>query len=321
MKNPQDTAHIAFVHEQDADASVGPNNNGGDTYGIQNPSIPEQPLGFSKRPSISAGRIDRCLSSGRPAFIGYLPFGFPTCADSVKACETLVRHGADFVEIGLPYTDPVMDGPVIQTACRIALQKGEHIADVFRAVQAVADAGGVPLIMGYWNLVFHYGVDRFASDLANAGGAGMVTPDLVPDEAGDWYEASQRYGLDRIFLVSPDSSEQRLKCVARNHRGFVYATSRMGVTGERDTLDSAPEHLVKRMHAAGAKRVCVGIGVSNAAQAQQVGSFADGVIVGSALVHTLLDDSGSNALPTGEGLDALAGKTEELADAVAHSRI
>ncbi len=203
-----------------------------------------QPLGLSRRPSPSEAMFDAFRAQDRPAFIGYMPYGFPDSETTHDALRTMVTHGVDAVEIGLPYTDPVMDGPVIQAASQVALDNGERIAGVFRAVETVANAGGVPLIMSYWNVVFHYGVERFARDLANAGGAGIITPDLIPDEAGEWIEASQRHGLDRIFLVSPDSSDARLANAARNARGFIYAASRMGVTGERDTLSSSPEVLV-----------------------------------------------------------------------------
>ncbi|HJE21570.1 MAG TPA: tryptophan synthase subunit alpha, partial [Bifidobacterium pullorum] len=236
------------------------------------------------------------------------------------ALRTMVTHGVDAVEIGLPYTDPVMDGPVIQAASQVALDNGERMAGVFRAVETVANAGGVPLIMSYWNVVFHYGVERFARDLENAGGAGIITPDLIPDEAGEWIEASERHGLDRIFLVSPDSSDERLANAALNARGFIYAASRMGVTGERDTLSSSPEVLVERTRRAGARNVCVGIGVSTPEQARTVGRYADGVIIGSALVHTLLDDTRRAARDVREGLDALAAKTESLAEGVHNAR-
>ena len=235
-----------------------------------------QPLGISHRPSPCRELFTRFKAQDKPAFIGYLPFGFPTMEQSLEAFATMVENGADIVEIGLPYSDPVMDGPVIQAASQIALNNGERIADVFKAVETVANAGGVPLIMSYWNLIYHYGVERFAADFANAGGAGLITPDLIPDEAGEWIEASDRHGLDRIFLVSPDSTDERLRVVCENARGFVYAASRMGVTGERSSLGTSPEDLVARTRKAGAENVCVGIGVSTAASgSMQTGSSLD----------------------------------------------
>ena len=279
-----------------------------------------QPLGISHRPSPAETMFNEFKSVDKPAFIGYLPYGFPCPDYSLEAFRTMVEHGVDAVEIGLPYSDPVMDGPVIQAASQIAIDNGERIADVFKAVETVANAGGVPLIMSYWNLIFHYGVERFARDFENAGGAGLITPDLIPDEAGEWIEASDRHGLDRVFLVSPDSTEERLKIVADNARGFVYAAARMGVTGERATIDASPEDLVARTRRAGASNVCVGIGVSTPEQGARVGAYADGVIVGSALVHTMLDESGKHAVDKSIGLRALAAKTEELAEGIHNAR-
>ncbi|MFT8536749.1 tryptophan synthase subunit alpha [Bifidobacterium aquikefiri] len=279
-----------------------------------------QPLGFTNAPSKTATRLQELADNNSPAFIGYLPYGFPNREYSLKAFETLVKHGVDIVEIGLPYSDPVMDGPVIQAASHIALDNGERIAGVFDAVETVAKAGGVPLIMSYWNLIFHYGVERFARDFSNAGGAGLITPDLIPDEAGEWIEASERYGLDRVFLVSPDSTAERLAIVANNARGFVYAASRMGVTGERTTISSSPELLVERTRQAGADHVCVGIGVSTPEQGSKVGSYADGVIVGSALVHQLLDNTGRHVKPEEQGLADLAQTTHDLAEAIHGAR-
>lgn len=279
-----------------------------------------QPLGISHKPSQTEALFDRLHGDDRAAFIGYLPYGFPNPDVSLDALNTMVEHGVDAVEIGLPYSDPVMDGPVIQAASQLALNNGESINGVFKAVETVANAGGVPLVMSYWNLIYHYGVERFARDFENAGGAGLITPDLIPDEAGEWIEASDRHGLDRVFLVSPDSSDARLASVAKNARGFVYAASRMGVTGERDTLSTSPEQLVERTRQAGAKHVCVGIGVSTAEQAAKVGSYADGVIVGSALVHTLLADDAKTARDSAEGLKLLAAKAEELAQGVRDAR-
>ena len=254
-----------------------------------------QPLGISHKPSKSGAMFTKFKAENKPAFIGYLPYGFPNPDVSLDAFRTMVEHGVDAVEIGLPYSDPVMDGPVIQAAASIALNNGETIKRVFEAVETVANAGGVPLIMSYWNLVYHYGVERFARDFENAGGAGLITPDLIP-------------------------STERLETVARNARGFVYAAARMGVTGERATIDASPELLVERTRQAGAENVCVGIGVSTAEQGAKVGSYADGVIVGSALVHTLLADDNKTARDPKEGLKLLAAKSEELAEGIHNAR-
>ena len=280
--------------------------------------------------SISAG-LDYASVGPEHAWlkdIGRVNYSWATDEEAMNAFRDLSQtegiipaiESSHAVEIGLPYSDPVMDGPVIQAAASIALNNGETIKRVFEAVETVANAGGVPLIMSYWNLVYHYGVERFARDFENAGGAGLITPDLIPDEAGEWIEASDRHGLDRIFLVSPDSSTERLETVARNARGFVYAAARMGVTGERATIDASPELLVERTRQAGAENVCVGIGVSTAEQGAKVGSYADGVIVGSALVHTLLADDNKTARDPKEGLKLLAAKSEELAEGIHNAR-
>lgn len=252
----------------------------------------------------------RCRAEGRAALIGYLPVGYPSVEGSLDAVRTLAEAGADIVEVGMPYSDPVMDGPVIQRAATEALAQGVHVDDVFRATAAVRDAGAVPVVMSYWNLVLRRGVDRYASDLAASGGAGMITPDLVPEEAGEWREASERHGLDRIFLVAPSSTPERISVVTDACSGFVYTASTMGVTGTRGSVGSAASELVARVRPTTDLPLCVGLGVSNRAQAAEVASFADGVIVGSALVSTLLDRSPE------EGLAALRALTEELAEGV-----
>jgi tryptophan synthase alpha chain len=205
-----------------------------------------------------------------------------------------VEGGADVIEIGVPYSDPGMDGPVIQQAVDVAVRAGVGMRDVLRAVEAVAAAGAVPVVMSYWNPIERYGVERFATDLAAAGGAGAITPDLIPDEAGEWLAASDRTGLDRVFLVAPSSTDARLRSTTAACRGFVYAASTMGVTGTRATVGDAAEKLVARTRAAAPElAVCVGLGVSNGGQAAEVASFADGVIVGSAYVRKLLDGRGA----------------------------
>ena len=253
-------------------------------------------------------------AQGRAALIGYLPVGFPDKATSIAAMETMVENGCDIIEVGVPYSDPVMDGPTVQRAATAALAGGTKVGDVFDAVGAVRAAGGPPLVMLYWNLVLRRGVERFADELAAAGGAGLITPDLIPDEAGDWITASDRTGLDRVFLVAPSSTSERLALVSEASRGFVYAASTMGVTGARATVGSTAEDLVTRTRAVSDIPVCVGVGVSTGEQAAEVGAFADGVIVGSALVATLLDTNPR------DGLAALARLTRELAAGVARGR-
>uniref|UniRef100_UPI0013580FE6 tryptophan synthase subunit alpha n=1 Tax=Agromyces humi TaxID=1766800 RepID=UPI0013580FE6 len=186
------------------------------------------------------------------ALIGYLPVGFPTLDESVEAAVALVENGVDVLELGLPYSDPVMDGPVIQAATQQALAGGFRLTHGFEAVRRITERTDAPvLIMTYWNPVVQYGVDRFADDLAAAGGAGLITPDLIPDEAADWIAASDRTGLDRVFLAAPTSTDARIRQAVEASRGFVYAVSTMGITGARTDVDQAARALVSRLAAAG----------------------------------------------------------------------
>lgn len=236
----------------------------------------------------TATAFERARAQRRAALVGYLPAGFPTVPEAVAAIRAMVQAGVDLVEVGLPYSDPVMDGPVIQHASQVALAGGVRTTDVLRTVEAVAGAGAPVVVMTYWNPVDRYGVDRFARDLAAAGGAGLITPDLIPDEATDWLAASDAHGLDRIFLVSPSSTDERLALSVAHCRGFVYATAVMGVTGARERTSQAAPKLVARVRSTGTDLpVGVGLGVRDGAQAATVGSYADAVIVGSALVHAL----------------------------------
>jgi len=230
-----------------------------------------------------------CRDEDRAALIGYLPVGYPDVPGSIAAMTVMVEAGVDIVEVGVPYSDPLIDGPVIQHAAEQALRSGTRVEDVFRATAAVHDTGAPALVMTYWNLVLRRGVERFAADLDDGGGSGMITPDLIPDEAAAWIEASDRHQLDRVFLVAPSSTPERLVRAASACRGFVYAASTMGVTGTRDAVGAAAGGLVERTREVTDLPVCVGLGVSNRAQAADVAGFADGVIVGSALVRALTD--------------------------------
>lgn len=249
--------------------------------------------------------FEACRAEGRAALIGYLPTGYPDVPKSISAMTALVESGCDIIEVGIPYSDPGMDGPTIAAATEAALRGGVRVRDSLSAVEAVSKAGGRAVVMTYWNLVLHYGVDAFARDLAAAGGLGMITPDLIPDEADEWLAVSDSHGLDRIFLVAPSSTPERLAATVNASRGFVYAASTMGVTGARDAVSDAAPALVQRVKAISDIAVGVGLGVRSGEQAAQIGAYADGVIVGSALVSALT-----------EGLPAVRALTEELAGGV-----
>ena len=246
-----------------------------------------------------------CRAEQRAALIGYLPAGYPDVQGSIDLYRTLVESGCDIIEVGIAYSDPVMDGPTIQAAAEEALRNGVRVRDVFTIVEQIAAAGGKSVVMSYWNPVLRYGVDAFARDLANAGGLGLITPNLIPEEADEWFAASTAHALDRIFLVAPSSTEERLAMTIDASSGFVYAASTMGVTGARDAVSSAAPELTARIRAHSDIPVGVGLGVRNGAQAAEIAAFADGVIVGSALVSA-----------AAEGLDAVAALTAELAQGV-----
>ena len=240
--------------------------------------------------SKSAAAIDKAKAAGRKALIAYLPAGYPNKQASIDAAIAVARNGADIIEMGIPYSDPVMDGAVIQAATTEALANGFRVADIFEIVAAItAETDAVVMVMTYWNPVMRLGVDEFARRLAEAGGAGLITPDLIPDEAAEWFAASDKYGLDRVFLVAPSSTPERVDMTVRATRGFVYAVSIMGVTGARSSVSSAAESVVAAAHAAGAERACVGLGVSQAKHVREIAAYADGVIVGTALVAALRD--------------------------------
>jgi tryptophan synthase alpha chain len=245
------------------------------------------------------------LPEGRSSLIGYLPAGFPTVEGSTALLKAMVDGGCDLVEVGVPYSDPVMDGPTIQAAADQALANGFRLRHVFEVVEAVSAAGGKAVVMSYWNPIYHYGVDKFSRDLAAAGGLGIITPDLVPDEASEWMAASQAHGLDRIFLVAPSSTEERIAMTATASSGFLYATSVMGVTGARDAVGSAAPELVRRVRAHTDLPIGVGLGVKSGAQAAELAAFADAVIVGSAFVTR-----------SAEGESGVAELAKELAEGV-----
>jgi tryptophan synthase alpha chain len=259
----------------------------------------------------TASAFEKVRAENRSALVGYLPAGYPDVPGAIEALEVMVDSGCDVIEIGLPYSDPVMDGPTIQAAAQRALEGGIRTTDVLRTVEAVAATGTPTLVMTYWNPVERYGVDRFAADLASAGGAGLITPDLTPDSADEWIAAADARDLDKVFLVAPSSTDQRLRYTAEACRGFIYATAVMGVTGARASTSELAGPLVARTRKVTDLPIGVGLGVSNGDQAAEVSSYADAVIVGSAFVRALLD-----ADDHAGGLKALAALTEDLAAGV-----
>jgi tryptophan synthase alpha chain len=260
-------------------------------------------------PTLAASRAE-----GRSALVGYLPAGFPTVDESAALARAMVDSGVDVVEIGLPYSDPVMDGPTIQAAAETALARGTRTRDVMAVVEAVA-VHAPTLVMTYWNPVERYGVERFAADLASAGGSGLITPDLVPEESAEWLQAADRHDLDRVFLVAPSSTSARLKTTTAACRGFVYATSVMGVTGARGETSAAAPALVARTREVTDLPIGVGLGVSDGAQAAEVAAYADAVIVGSAFVRAVQqadDDRSARAAVGRLAADLARGVRREL---------
>jgi tryptophan synthase alpha chain len=249
--------------------------------------------------------FEKAKADGRAALVGYLPAGFPDVDGSIAALKTMVAAGCDIIEVGLPYSDPVMDGPVIQAAVQQALERGFRVDDVFRVVEAVAATGTPTLVMTSWNPVERRGVDRFAQDLYDAGGAGLITPDVTPESAPEWIAAADARDLDKVFLVAPSSTDERIAMTTSSSRGFVYATGIMGVTGTTQATAAGVAPLIARTKATTDLPVGVGVGVSTRAQAADLAAYADGVIVGTAFVRALAD-----------GLPALSALTEDLASGV-----
>ena len=244
-------------------------------------------------------------TAGKGSLIGYFPAGYPTLDESVEAAIAMCKSGIDVLELGVPYSDPVMDGLVIQQATEVALENGFKLKQVFDAVAAITAAVDTPvLVMTYWNPVLSYGVDKFAKELAEVGGAGLITPDLIPDEASEWLTASDKYDLDRVFLAAPTSTSSRVKNASDLSRGFVYAVSTMGITGTRDSVDDLAKSVVASVrNESTTQNTAVGIGISSADQVSDVNSYADGAIVGSAFIKAYSQG----------GINALTAKVRELA--------
>jgi tryptophan synthase alpha chain len=242
--------------------------------------------------------------SGRGTLVGYFPAGYPTVDDSVAALVAMAKNGCDVLEVGVPYSDPVMDGLVIQQATEEALRNGFRLSQTFDVIRKVREQVQTPmLVMSYWNPVLRYGVEDFADSLVDSGAQGMITPDLIPDEGQRWLDAARTRDLDHVFLVAPSSSDQRVTANSAASQGFVYSVSTMGITGERANLDLIARQVVGKVKAMGSVPTCVGVGISTAEQVREVNSYADGAIVGTAFVK---------AYQSG-GLSALTEKARELA--------
>jgi tryptophan synthase alpha chain len=232
-------------------------------------------------------------SENRAALIGYLPAGFPSQDGCIAALTAMIDGGVDAVEIGYPYSDPVMDGPVIQAAAEASLQNGTGAKEVFATVEAIAKLAPT-VVMTYWNPIEKYGVGQFLAKLKTVGGSGVITPDLTIEESQEWMSASKTYDTNRIYVVAPSTGAERLRRVTAATSGFIYAASLMGVTGTRTTISSSAQELVARVRAVSDLPIAVGLGVSTPAQAREVAQYADGVIVGSAFIR-LIQESSSGA--------------------------
>lgn len=240
-------------------------------------------------------------AEGRAALVGYFPAGYPTVEGSVELATTLARR-ADLIEVGIPFTDPMMDGPTIQDAATTALEAGFRVRDTFTVIKAVTEAGGNAVIMSYWNPILQYGPEKFAADLAAAGGLGSIIPDLLPEESERWTAACEANGLDNVYLVAPSTTPERMELTVNAGGGFIYAQSHMGVTGAQDDVSGDARDLVERTRATTDLPVAVGLGVKTGDHAAAIASYADGVIVGSALITA--------AAQGVEALDTLAAELE-----------
>lgn len=250
-------------------------------------------------------------AENRAVLIGYLPAGFPSAPEAIAIIATMVENGVDIIEVGLPYSDPLMDGPLIQQAVDQALSGGARIGDVMATVKGTTAAGAPALVMSYWNPIERYGTSRFTEELADAGGVGVITPDLTPEESEQWVADTEANDLARVYLVAPSSTEERLAAVTGATSGFVYAASTMGVTGVRTSVSGAAPDLVARVRQVTTLPVCVGLGVSTGEQAAEVAKYADGVIVGSAFIRAVLE--ADNPAQARESVGRLA---RELAEGV-----
>ena len=255
--------------------------------------------------------LDKLFETPGAKLIGYVPAGFPTIDGAKQIIKAMVDGGVDAIEVGFPYSDPVMDGPTIQAAADQSLTTGTTSSDVMETLKYAATLAP-SVIMSYWNPIEKYGIEKFASDMAAAGGSGTITPDLTIEEASPWLESCKKHGLNTIFVIAPSSNDLRLEKVVANCGGFVYAASIMGVTGARAQVSSAAEELVERARNFTKLPISVGLGVSTPEQAAGVAKYANGVIVGSAFINAV------QKAPTFEaGLEAVKKLAQDLKSGIA----
>jgi tryptophan synthase alpha chain len=254
-------------------------------------------------------------AENRAALIAYIPAGFPSQSGCAKAIQALAAAGVDAIEIGFPYSDPVMDGPVIQEAADISLKAGTNAADVFAALKVASNTGVAAVVMTYWNPIEKYGVEKFAQAIADNGGSGVITPDLTIEESAGWLAATAKAQINPIYVVAPSTKDSRLAEVTSKTGGFAYAASLMGVTGTRNSVSTGAADLVARVRSVTDLPISVGLGVSTREQAKSLAAYADGVIVGSAFIKLLLEAKNEQ-----EGLDAISHLASELALGVREGR-
>jgi len=244
--------------------------------------------GSPARMSRIAQRFERRRGEGKPAFVAFLTAGDPSLDRTVEAALELDRAGVDVLELGVPFSDPLADGPVIQRASERALARGVTLPRVLEAVARTRERSELPLLLfSYYNPLLQHGLGRLARDAKAAGVDGVLVTDLPPEEAGEWVAEARAVDLDTVFLASPTSPPERLVRVAEASRGFVYAISRTGVTGERQALSADARPLVERLRALTRVPVVLGFGLSTPEQVREAAAVADGVVVGSALVRFL----------------------------------
>jgi tryptophan synthase alpha chain len=233
-------------------------------------------------------RFETLKKDGRKGFVGFVTAGDPSLDRTVEIALEMDRAGVDVLELGVPFSDPLADGPVIQRSSQRALERNVTITDVLGVVRRIRQRSEMPLVLfSYYNPILRYGADRLAADACDAGVDGCLVTDLPPDEAGEWLAVARKRDLDTVFLAAPTSPPERLRRVAEASRGFVYAVSRTGVTGEREALSSDASPLVASLKQGTGLPVALGFGISQPAQVRAAAAVADAVVVGSALVRFL----------------------------------